>query len=223
MPILDCSGKLIAYRVERKPIRHVYLRVGPDLTVNVSVPERSKIDVEQILRKKRRWIEAKIRMLSQARKIFLDNRVLYKGEYLKVKVFAAKKPYRGYRIYGKIIHVYKNADSSRNEILRRLLKDETRRFVEGKAASFARKVNVTLNRVSIKDTKRWGYCTKDGKLTFNWRLIALPEPLAEYIVAHEVLHLKHFNHSKQHKGEMASLLIDYKEREQALKRFSVQS
>lgn len=220
MTVFDCGGKPIAYQVERKPIRHVYLKVKPDLTVEVSVPERSNIDVQRILEKKRHWIEAKIKILSRAKKIFEDGRVLYKGEYLKVEVVAANKPHKGYRKYSKTLHVYENANSGGpDEILERFLTDETLRFVKKKAPSFAKKIHVTLNGVSIKETKRWAYCTMDRNLIFNWRLIALPEPLAEYVVAHEILHLKHFNHSKQYKSAMASLITDYKEREQALKSF----
>jgi predicted metal-dependent hydrolase len=59
-------------------------------------------------------------------------------------------------------------------------------------------LNVTPRRITVKDTRsRWGSCAADGSLAFSWRLIMTPEFVQDYVVAHEVAHLKHMNHGKR--------------------------
>lgn len=61
----------------------------------------------------------------------------------------------------------------------------------------ARRVGRRLNRVSVRDTRsRWGSCSSNGNLAFSWRLIFAPMEVMEYVVAHEVAHLRHMNHSR---------------------------
>ena len=60
-----------------------------------------------------------------------------------------------------------------------------------KAATIERRVT----RVTLRDTRsRWGSCSSEGRLNFSWRLILTPEPVLDYVVAHEVAHLVHMNH-----------------------------
>ncbi len=59
-------------------------------------------------------------------------------------------------------------------------------------------LGATVRRVSVKDTRsRWGSCAADGSLAFSWRLVMTPEFVQDYVVAHEVAHLKHMNHGKR--------------------------
>jgi predicted metal-dependent hydrolase len=81
---------------------------------------------------------------------------------------------------------------------------------------YATRFGVSLGNVSVKNTKRWGYCTKDGDLVFTWQLIALPDTLAEYVMIHELTHLFEFNHSKRFWAKLASVCPDFKERQHAL-------
>lgn len=55
-----------------------------------------------------------------------------------------------------------------------------------------------LQQVQVRDYKRrWGCCSQDGKLSFNWRIIMAPYAVLEYVVIHELAHLQEFNHSRQ--------------------------
>ena len=55
-----------------------------------------------------------------------------------------------------------------------------------------------LRRVVVKDTSsRWGSCTADGTVMFSWRLVMAPPEVQDYVVAHEVAHLRHMDHSRQ--------------------------
>ncbi|MFP4098837.1 MAG: M48 family metallopeptidase [Alphaproteobacteria bacterium] len=65
--------------------------------------------------------------------------------------------------------------------------------------------------VTIRDTKsRWGSCSADGHLSFSWRLIFAPYAAVDYVIAHEIAHLVHLNHSKSFWELCEKLSCDYK-------------
>jgi predicted metal-dependent hydrolase len=60
----------------------------------------------------------------------------------------------------------------------------------------AKQIDKTLARITVRDTRtRWGSCSSKGGLSFSWRLIMAPPEILDYVVAHEVAHLAHMNHS----------------------------
>lgn len=80
--------------------------------------------------------------------------------------------------------------------------------VEYFAREFAQ-VNMP-NRIRIKDQKtRWGSCSSKGNVNFNYRIIMAPDEILDYIVVHELSHLKHMNHSKDFWNEVGRILPDY--------------
>jgi len=79
--------------------------------------------------------------------------------------------------------------------VRDLLRREARRRLGAKAAAKAALAGLAYRRLAIKDTRsRWGSCASDGTLMFSWRLVMAPESVQDYVVAHEVAHLRHMNH-----------------------------
>jgi hypothetical protein len=73
---------------------------------------------------------------------------------------------------------------------------EARRRIETLAAGHAARLGTRPNGVRLKDTRsRWGSCAPDGTLSFSWRLVMAPDWVLDYVVAHEVAHLKELNHS----------------------------
>ncbi len=100
----------------------------------------------------------------------------------------------------------------------RQLKQQARVFVKEKIIAINEVYNFSFNRVCIKNHKsRWGSCSKKGNLNFNYKIIHLPIELAEYIVAHELCHLKELNHSPRFWAEVARAIPDYKARRKKLK------
>ena len=69
-----------------------------------------------------------------------------------------------------------------------------------------------IGRVSIKNQKTiWGSCSRKGNLNFNYKILFLPERIAEYIVVHELCHLKELNHSREFWGLVARIFPDHQE------------
>jgi len=76
-----------------------------------------------------------------------------------------------------------------------------------------------FNKISIKNQKtRWGSCSKKGNLNFNYRIALLPEKLADYIIIHELCHLKELNHSQKFWNLVAEIMPDYLDRRRELKK-----
>ena len=84
---------------------------------------------------------------------------------------------------------------------------------------FNRIYRFKFNQINIKNQKtRWGSCSRKGNLNFNYKIIHLPEKLADYIVVHELCHLKEFNHSQKFWNLVAKVMPDYLELRSELKR-----
>ena len=80
--------------------------------------------------------------------------------------------------------------------VRALLVEEARTLLAERARGMAALLGAKVKAVTVRDTRsRWGSCTSSGRLSFSWRLILTPEPVFDYVVAHEVAHLCEMNHS----------------------------
>jgi predicted metal-dependent hydrolase len=75
------------------------------------------------------------------------------------------------------------------------LKREARALCEARALDYAAVVGVAPSRITMRDTaSRWGSCSASRAISFSWRLIFAPDFVRDYVVAHEVAHLKEMNH-----------------------------
>lgn len=67
-----------------------------------------------------------------------------------------------------------------------------------------------FNRISIRNQKtRWGSCSSKKNLNFNYRILFLPQRIADYIIIHELFHLKEMNHSRRFWNLVAGVVPDY--------------
>ena len=87
-----------------------------------------------------------------------------------------------------------------------------------KVEYYAKLMGVTYGRITIRNQKtRWGSCSSDGNLNFNFKLFFLPEHLMDYVVVHELSHRIHMNHSKDFWKVVATYCPEYKKCTQELK------
>jgi predicted metal-dependent hydrolase len=87
-----------------------------------------------------------------------------------------------------------------------------------KVRHVAEKYGVQFGTITIRNQKtRWGSCTRKGNLSFSYRIVFLPEELQNYLVVHEVCHIREFNHSKAFWELVAQEVPKYTELRKRLK------
>ncbi len=91
------------------------------------------------------------------------------------------------------------------------LKAEARAAIAPRAHAKAAQIDRQVTRLTIRHmTSRWGSCGSDGALAFCWRLVLAPEPVFDYVIAHEIAHLRHMNHGPRFWDLVARLTPDLK-------------
>lgn len=89
-------------------------------------------------------------------------------------------------------------------------KEAARAFVLERIAHFNRHYGFAFSRVSIRDQhSRWGSCSRKGNLNFNYRLVLIPPALADYVIVHELCHLREFNHREKFWALVGEQIPDY--------------
>lgn len=87
-----------------------------------------------------------------------------------------------------------------------------------KTQQLAHIMGLSCQQVTIRATRsKWGHCTSAGAIQYNWQILLAPEAIVDYLVAHEVSHLRHHNHSADFWSLVASVCPDFKQRRAWLK------
>ena len=116
----------------------------------------------------------------------------------------------------------KEADSMKiqplSEAEQRLYRDKAREIFEQKVSYYAQMMGVSYGRIAIRDQKtRWGSCSGEGNLNFNWRLIFAPAGVLDYVVVHELAHRKEMNHSPRFWRVVEDTMPEYRKYQKWLK------
>lgn len=116
----------------------------------------------------------------------------------------------------------KEADSMKiqplSETEQRLYRDKAREIFEQKVSYYAQMMGVSYGRIAIRDQKtRWGSCSGEGNLNFNWRLIFAPAGVLDYVVVHELAHRKEMNHSPRFWRVVEDTMPEYRKYQKWLK------
>lgn len=89
-------------------------------------------------------------------------------------------------------------------------KEKALELVLNRLQHFNAYYGLTWNNVTIKNTSsRWGSCSKRANLNFNYKIVMLPQALADYLVVHELCHIQEFNHSKKFWDLVGNTIPDY--------------
>ena len=98
------------------------------------------------------------------------------------------------------------------------LKKKAKQVLPERVAYWAPLIGVRPGRIAVRCQKtRWGSCSTKGNLNFNCLLMLAPDDVVDYIVVHELCHLKHMNHSRNFYAEIEKVLPDYRQHQQWLK------
>ena len=218
MPSLDLGSRQIRYSIIRgSSRRYTYFRFAPDLTLEIVVPRGRAVDLLSEVWSRRGWILSKYEQLSRTSRILDGERVMFGGAFLKI-VFEESRD--GERLEPRldlgVVAVRATHRSRVEELVRRWFIKETSSYVVRRLGELSPLVAGKYKRADVREIRSWGYCTRDGRLSFSWQLVALPERLRDYIILHELTHLTEFNHSAGFKRKLRAVCPDYREREREL-------
>ena len=200
-------GRRVPYTLKVSPrARHLRLVIRHERGLEVVVPRgTTHARVEQVLRDKARWVLTTLdrieRELAAAAPppLLSGNLLPCVGRTLTLAIRPGA-PAGRFRAALAVDVLTLTVADTRQETIRAALETWYRRrarevFAERLAICNAA-YGYTFGRVSIKEQKsRWGSCSRKGNLNFNWRLLLAPLPVLDYVVTHELAHLRELNHS----------------------------
>ena len=218
-------------RVPRR--RRVHIVVNDEGTIEVRAPWRSSLaKAREVLRENAEWVvrtlEGVKEKLAQRPQLVTGTYVPFLDESLRLDVrpeaqmdlFAGTRQSRGgVKRLGSALRV--DTASLNEGELRGLLEGWYRREAASHLAAriehYAPQLGVRPSRVTIRGQRsRWGSCSGKGTVSLNWRLMMVPGALADYVVVHELCHLRHMNHSPQFWAMVGGVVPDYRERRRSL-------
>jgi len=108
-------------------------------------------------------------------------------------------------------------DTAPRSLIEAWYRREAKRCLPVRLEPYAQTLGVAPKRISIRAQRtRWGSCSSNGTICLNWRLLLLPSDLCDYVLLHELCHLRHMDHSARFWALVESVFPDYAEREERL-------
>lgn len=199
------------------------LIVRADGTLLVRAPQHAnRLQIVQFVESKSDWIrrtQEKIKRLSPpapARQYKPGESFLYLGKSYRLEIVdkATTRLTLKDRFY-----LAKTAQPSAPAVFTAWYKRRAREVLTARVRQYAAQLGFKVNQVKITSARtRWGSCSAKGNLSFTWRLVMAPPPVIDYVVVHELAHLRERNHSKRFWALVQSFMPDYKARQDWLKR-----
>lgn len=226
---------VVAYALKRVRRRSIGFMVGTD-GLSVNAPKWVNLgDIDAALREKGAWILRKLReqqerhrRLQQARVEWKDGTsVPFLGEPVIVVLDA--------RATGAVLHTaealpgvprltlhvglpHTATPEQIRDAVQSWLQRQARRVFDERCRHFAQQLGVRVTRLALSSAQtRWGSASADGSIRLNWRLIHFALPTIDYVVVHELAHLRHMDHSPRFWDVVRSVVPDYEQRRGGLK------
>ena len=198
--------------------------------VMVTVPSGlTDKEIETIIHKKRRWIREKLYLnlkINEAHKpkeYVSGEAFSYLGRNYRMKIVDSDEKRVSLKNGYFQIPISTNIPLEKKEklIKQKLVdwyKEHALKRLKEKSSRYAKQIGVTPRNIHVKDYRsRWGGCSHAGEVTFNWHIIMAPNRIVDYVVAHELCHLVHHNHSAKYWKLLSSVFPDWRECKEWLK------
>jgi predicted metal-dependent hydrolase len=206
IPTLELDGRelpVIVRRLDRA--KRMTMRLAPDGgEVRISIPKWGRTaEALQFAASRRAWLERQLAILPEPTTITPGATICYRGEPLTVRhePLAKRRPTReqGALLVG-------GPAAALEPRLRRWLENEARAVLATDLGEYCDRAGKPAPRLALSNARRrWGSCAADGAIRINWRLIMAPDFVRRSVVAHEVAHLLHFDHSPAFHACLAGL------------------
>lgn len=178
-------------------------RIDVDIRgVVVVLPAESDVEPESFLRENAAWVLEKTRKYKRFREA-APERTFEVGEmfpYLGEEYELAVEPRPRAAVEDGVIRLRRNAveQSSIKRALENFYRRSARDHFEARADRFASEMGVTYEKIEIRNQRtKWGSCSTSGTLGLNWRLMMAPPEIVDYVVVHELAHLRESKHNRE--------------------------
>lgn len=222
------NGETISYLLERRSRRTVGLKITADGLV-VHAPKRIfEFQLHQILQEKSNWILSKLqaREANQIDKIeWVDGEhLLYLGQDIQLRLIIDSKKSIRFTHPELVIHAPEaNTHAVCSRMVLMWYKKQAFLDFSRRLEILSAKLGVTTPPLTLSNAQsRWGSCNSRGEVRLSWRLLQAPPHIINYVICHELAHLKQMNHSPKFYAVLESLFPNYKAAEKELKLLSPQ-
>ena len=237
--LVQYGRRRIQYQVVRRSRRKtVTIAVDPARGVVLYAPRQAKKEkLSRIVLRKAPWIVRKLAQIQEvaqpvsAREFVSGESFLYLGRHYRLRVVkvGAKeeqsvKAWRGRFLVSVDRNLSEKAQARKTrDLLMEWYRAHAQERLPERAEKYAKKSGVPAPKIWIRSQqKRWGSCDAKGNLRFNWYIIMAPMSLVDYVVAHELCHLKNSNHSEGFWKAIRILMPDFGLRRERLRREGIQ-
>ncbi len=215
----------VKYTLLRRKRRSIGFRVDHN-GLTVSAPPREPYNyLEQLILERANWIVAKLKATEAQRQPQPTwqngERLLLLGDDLELNLYRSNRRAEPIRCAGKIwVGVPDTRDVQAVQTrVAQWYREQAAQHFQTRIACYAPRLGVATPHLKLSNAKTtWGMCLSSGVIRLAWRLIKAPQPQIDYVVAHEIAHLKHMNHSREFWQTVAQLYPDYVRQRQALER-----
>lgn len=227
------GNSVIEYSLKFENRKTLGIRVYPDKTVKVLAPLDSLIDqVRDKVKKRASWILRQqdfflsFHPLTPPRKFISGETHLYLGKQYRLKL--SESVNQDVKLRGGVLEVFVR-DKNDKKTVERLLKSWYREKADQHFEKIFLKNLILTKSFSKKPSglkcrwmsKRWGSCDRNGVINLNLELIKAPKKCIEYVIVHELCHLKYHNHSRAFYELLGKVYPDWKETKNRLEKFMV--
>jgi predicted metal-dependent hydrolase len=186
-------------------------------------------EIDSAIREKQRWIFNKLneRRERSARRLlpqmqWVDGGKLpYLGNDITLRIRATQVAGIEWNAETQELTVSLPADAGEQQLKDRVqswLQLEAKRVFAERLPLYAEKLNVSYHSFALSSARtQWGSCTADGRIRLNWRLIHFALPLIDYVIAHELAHLREMNHSPRFWATVQSIFPEFEAAKKALR------
>jgi predicted metal-dependent hydrolase len=216
--IMDWGGIVCAMNIQinqlvRSKRRTIALIVERDGSLTVRAPQRAALrDIESFIREKAAWVlrtRARLQAIPEVpKKQFVDGeKFLFLGQPYELKLVKPQRPalqfQDGFTLAG-------SSQKRGEQAFMRWYKGQALKLISARVKVYSERHGLIPKRIKITSARtRWGSCSPDGTLNFTWRLVMAPLEVIDYVVVHELVHLKVKDHSKRFWNSVEHIMPDY--------------
>jgi|WetSurMetagenome_2_1015567.scaffolds.fasta_scaffold06862_4 predicted metal-dependent hydrolase len=201
------DGISVSFTVRKNArARRVWIKMEDELGLVVVLPRWARpSQAPEILLKHKDWVFGQLTKREERRTRALPplgttRTVVYRGRPLQlcVKASAGNRAAVEWHRDHVLVQMPAQGEPWISEILEASYRDRAREIFSRRVQTLSGELDVRPKRIEIRDQKtRWGACAPSGTVTFNWRLVLAPPAVLDYVVAHELCHLRHANHGRR--------------------------